>query len=218
MPDVSQDLAGFSFSPLQDHIMDLGYSQHNPQITGDIRPQGLPMEGFEVSSFVPPPAQAIADFAVTESGTFQADASKPHDSHDLPLLVEARRRTRQLLTVDDVTYSCIRRDLAQRLTLPDHELDIPSSKSLQGFLSSYVTNFHSHLPIIHLQTLCPESTPSPLILAMCCIGALYRLDRRRSRKLYDIAQLSVGTVRFSQLPNGYLCIFRTKINDGIPAL
>lgn len=196
MPDVDLDLGAFSFSTLPGHIMDLGHNQHNPQMAGDFGPQPLPAGDFEaMSNFGYPPAQVIPDFNPPENPTARPGTLEPCDARDIPLLLQDEPRPGPVLTLDDTAYLSIRSDLAQRLALPDHEIDIPSAKVCQGFLSSYVNNFHGHLPVIHLPTLCPKLMPSPVILAMCSIGALYRLDRRRARQLYDTASRSVETVR-----------------------
>lgn len=200
MPDVDQDLTGFTFPPLSGHIMDLGYNQHNPQIADDFRLPPLTIANFEtMSNFAHPESQTtqtIPDFGAAENRTSHLDTARPRAIHDIPLLLQDKRRPQPVLAVDETAYLSIRSDLMQRLMLSDHEIDIPPAKACQGFLSSYIANFHGHQPIIHLQTLCPKTVPSPLILAMCSIGALYRLDRRRSRKLYDTALRAVRNVCF----------------------
>ncbi|KAK1709486.1 hypothetical protein BDP67DRAFT_441442 [Colletotrichum lupini] len=88
--------------------------------------------------------------------------------------------------MDKPMHDSICRDVNKRLTGPDISKDIPPLKACQSFLSSYVECFHCHLPLVHLQTISHGDIPSPLILAMCSIGALYRLDRRRARRLWDL--------------------------------
>ncbi|KAF7553268.1 hypothetical protein G7Z17_g3761 [Cylindrodendrum hubeiense] len=116
---------------------------------------------------------------------------------NLPFLREEKRALNPTLTVDYAVHTSILKDLAERL-MPQHAADdIPSAKLCQSFLSSYVECFHSHMPVIHLPTFCLTTTPSPLILAMCSIGALYRLDRRRARRLYDITKSSIRSAPVS---------------------
>ncbi|KAK1536010.1 hypothetical protein CPAR01_09552 [Colletotrichum paranaense] len=105
----------------------------------------------------------------------------------LPRLLENKRCTKPSLTMDKPMHDSICRDVNKRLTGPDISKDIPPLKACQSFLSSYVECFHCHLPLVHLQTISHGDIPSPLILAMCSIGALYRLDRRRARRLWDLA-------------------------------
>ncbi|KAK1464205.1 hypothetical protein CMEL01_12966 [Colletotrichum melonis] len=106
---------------------------------------------------------------------------------NLPRLLENKRCTKPSLTMDKPMHDSICRDVNKRLTGPDISKDIPPLKACQSFLSSYVECFHCHLPLVHLQTISHGDIPSPLILAMCSIGALYRLDRRRARRLWDLA-------------------------------
>lgn len=63
----------------------------------------------------------------------------------------------------------------------------PTVDDLNRFLSGYVECFHRHFPIIHLPSLDIEETPSPLIFAICSIGAQYRLDRRKAKNLFALA-------------------------------
>ncbi|KAE9574990.1 hypothetical protein CGMCC3_g8819 [Colletotrichum fructicola] len=79
--------------------------------------------------------------------------------------------------------------------LPDQNIPIPAAKFLRSCLSSYITCFHIHFPLIHIQTLELNQVPSPLILAICAIGALYRLDRRRARMMYNLAKQSSGDIK-----------------------
>ncbi|KAH7013876.1 hypothetical protein EDB80DRAFT_569690 [Ilyonectria destructans] len=116
---------------------------------------------------------------------------------NLPLLREEKPASMPTFTVDHYIHASIAKDLAERL-MPQHVAEeIPPPKVFQSFLSSYVECFHGHLPVIHLQTFCLKTTPSPLILAMCSIGALYRLDRRRARRLYDMTTKSIASAPVS---------------------
>ncbi|KAF2459626.1 hypothetical protein BDY21DRAFT_420118 [Lineolata rhizophorae] len=64
---------------------------------------------------------------------------------------------------------------------------LPTALELQRFFTSYVDCFHRHLPVVHLASYDPAAAPSPLTLAMCAIGALYRLSRKRAAALYEAA-------------------------------
>lgn len=92
------------------------------------------------------------------------------------------------LAVSESTYRSICGDLQARVKKDDwDQCKLPSAQELQKFIESYISCFHRHFPIIHFPTLKLDSTPSPLTLAICCIGALYRLDRRRATMLFDLA-------------------------------
>lgn len=76
-------------------------------------------------------------------------------------------------------------DLTKSLTQDDlWDFDFPETFVLEKCLRSYIDAFHVHLPIIHFPSLVIEETPSPLILIMCAIGALYRLERRLATRMY----------------------------------
>ncbi|WAO90083.1 Hypothetical protein NCS54_00749400 [Fusarium falciforme] len=102
----------------------------------------------------------------------------------------------EAFTADVHVRDWICQDLVER-HVPEHKLEeIPTEKLCQGFLSSYMDCFHGHFPIIHRPTFTSTTTPSPLLLIMCSIGALYRLDRRRAKSLYDITVRSIEQVRY----------------------
>ncbi|KAK3381027.1 hypothetical protein B0H63DRAFT_397039 [Podospora didyma] len=111
---------------------------------------------------------------------------------DLPLLVKDKPPQIPNLLADDASlHAFVCKDIAERLERPDAFQEVPSSKLLQGFLSGFLECYYRHHPFIHLATLSTTNTPSPLILAMCCIGALYRLDRRRAQRLYTLCTESI---------------------------
>ncbi|VUC37786.1 unnamed protein product [Clonostachys rosea] len=103
-----------------------------------------------------------------------------------------------LPAMDDTAYAALRSDLGERLGVPEIEIDIPPTALCQEFLSSFAASFNCHMPIVHLPTWRPSSEPSPLVLAMCSIGALYRLDHSRARRIYDVALRSVK--KFPSIP------------------
>lgn len=89
--------------------------------------------------------------------------------------------------VDDASYQAVRDDVQNR---SQHTLNLEAilnRKELSRFFKSYFDHFHRHLPIIHAPSLILAQCPSPLILAMSCIGALYRFDRRRAMGIYNMA-------------------------------
>lgn len=84
-------------------------------------------------------------------------------------------------------------DLSTRL--PSEKLDdfhLPPAIALQKCFRTFVDAFHVHLPIFHLPTMDFERTPSPLVLAMCAIGALYRLERKVAASLYHKADQALS--------------------------
>ncbi|KAK7193216.1 hypothetical protein DPSP01_008183 [Paraphaeosphaeria sporulosa] len=90
-------------------------------------------------------------------------------------------------------------DIRMRVTglgLP--ETLLPTLMDLQQFFSGYLEGFHRHFPIIHLHSFDPYQVPSPLITAMCSIGAQYRLRREKAKNLFVLA----GTMSSHALHNG----------------
>ncbi|KAG7038941.1 cytochrome p450 [Colletotrichum scovillei] len=123
-----------------------------------------------------------------------ASCHVPSASSDLPSLLEDGRQQYPTVTFDEDTHTSLRKDMSSRLRSAAGDFQLPTAKTLQGFLSAYMTSFHSHFPIIHMQTFDLAHTPGPLVLSICSIGALYRLDRRRARHLYDLAIRTVEQV------------------------
>ncbi|EXJ77119.1 hypothetical protein A1O3_10277 [Capronia epimyces CBS 606.96] len=89
------------------------------------------------------------------------------------------------LTFTDEMRSTISEDLSRRLSPEQlHSFRLPSTTALRKCLRTYVDAFHVHMPIFHLHTMDLGSTPSPLVLVICAIGALYRLERKVAASLY----------------------------------
>jgi hypothetical protein len=86
------------------------------------------------------------------------------------------------------TYESIMSDVRSRLD-PEYlgEFNTLSSKEMQRFVTSYFTCFHRHCPVLHMATLDVGTTSSHLVLAMCAIGASYRLKRKLSKSLWQWA-------------------------------
>ncbi|KAH7124575.1 hypothetical protein EDB81DRAFT_951610 [Dactylonectria macrodidyma] len=118
----------------------------------------------------------------------------PPPQRELPSLLQDRAPSVLAFTIDRATHDALQQDLAGRLQRENVFNQLPSAKLCHNFLLSYMECFHGHLPIIHLPTFDLMKAPSPLTLALCCIGALYRLDRRRARQLYDLAAEAVESV------------------------
>lgn len=77
------------------------------------------------------------------------------------------------------------------LRLPGAALDpdrIASAAALEKHLNSFMDSFNMHLPIFHIPTFDLAQSPSPLVLAMCAIGALLLLDRPNASTLYSLSR------------------------------
>lgn len=210
---MDQDHASFYFSPTLNFDMDHsafaflslpdqsatqdGGNQSYSQSHGNLRLQQLPIQESRIYSTANNPVSETQPLAsVGALGQFMDDRSTPKSqasSNGLPALHEDR----QIYTpaaLDESAYQSILNDISIRLTTTVESVQLPPARVCQSFLSSYTTNFHRHLPLIHLQSFSPRATPSPLILAMCSVGALYRLDRRRAKRLHELAASAIETV------------------------
>lgn len=126
----------------------------------------------------------------------------PPPQRGLPSLLQDTVPSVLAFAIDRATHDALRQDLVSRLQRENVFNQLPSAKLCQNFLLTYMECFHGHLPIIHLPTFDLNKTPSPLTLALCCIGALYRLDRRRARQLYDLAAEAVESVSCNHVKLG----------------
>ncbi|KAF5546700.1 hypothetical protein FNAPI_8718 [Fusarium napiforme] len=124
------------------------------------------------------PVGAIWNGPATSPGT---------DAHDIPYLWRTKSLPCTLTTLDESAYAVLLGDLARRISVSEAEIDLPPVAICQAYISSYAASFNPHLPIIHFPTWRPISTPSPLTLAICSIGALYRRDHPRAWRIYNLA-------------------------------
>lgn len=93
-------------------------------------------------------------------------------------------------------------DLCSRLDIEKIGVfELPTATTLQKWLRTYLEAFHVHFPFIHFPSLDLEATPSPLILAICAVGALYRLERAGAVSLHvkAVQCLSVAEVSMTQI-------------------
>jgi hypothetical protein len=102
--------------------------------------------------------------------------------------------------LDEATYAELLDDARRRLS-PEgaRKFKLPSAQKLHRFLTSYLTCFHHHFPLIHLPTLHEKKTYAPLMMAICSIGALYRLNRKVAKDLWTWGQIMVDQVDFFTL-------------------
>lgn len=200
MPSIDLDFSAFSFSPTSTQLdaMDRNHSSFHLETGAAFQgPSNADFDPIVDAEPMSPPTARDSRAAATASHypASPKDTSESRTkSNDIPYLLVDKPQTSFVLSLDESGRAQLCHDLGRRLDVLDTNGDVPSVKICQGFLSSYVTSFHGHLPIIHLPSFCVSRTPSPLILAMCSIGALYRLDRRRARQYYDLALRAVATV------------------------
>lgn len=112
----------------------------------------------------------------------------------LPFVLREKADKPPHIELEETTYHNIRRDVDVRLSDGSVSESFPSLRDLRRFFSSYIDCFHRHFPIIHLPSLNLLTAPSPLILAMSGIGALYRLDRKRAHSIYHLSMKMMEAV------------------------
>lgn len=132
-------------------------------------------------------------------GSFTFEGSTPTFEHgqsrrlfeQLPQVLKEKSSNPPKFAFDEFTHRRICQDISNRLR-PEGLAEgvLPTIKELQKFFTSYIDCFHRHLPVIHFPSLDIANTPGPLVFAICSIGALYRLDRRRAKNLYDLADIA----------------------------
>lgn len=61
---------------------------------------------------------------------------------------------------------------------------LPSTASLNKYLSTYFNLYHHHLPFLHQGSFKPTETSPPLLLAVLSIGALYTFEREHAFMLH----------------------------------
>jgi len=103
------------------------------------------------------------------------------------LLKETPRKTLALPTIDDNVYYAIMTSVRLQMSSTAEMEPLMSLQDMQQFVKCYLICFHKHFPIIHLPSLDLTTIPCHLMLAMCAIGALYRLRRKTAHNLWQCA-------------------------------
>lgn len=117
-----------------------------------------------------------------------ADAGSPGILSRMPsLLKETPRKTLTSPIIDENVYYAIMTSVRLQVSTTADMEPLMSRQEMQQFLKCYLICFHKHCPIIHLPSLDLETVPCHLILAMCAIGALYRLRRKTAHDLWQCA-------------------------------
>ncbi|KAH0359707.1 hypothetical protein KCU65_g9802, partial [Aureobasidium melanogenum] len=109
------------------------------------------------------------------------------------LLKETPRRTIASPIIDEDTYYAIMAGVKDFMPLTAEMEPLLSSQDMQLFMKCYLVLFHRHCPVIHIPSLDLRVTPN-LVLAMCSIGALYRLRRKTAHDLWQCAKNICGKV------------------------
>ncbi|EEH20395.1 hypothetical protein PABG_02654 [Paracoccidioides brasiliensis Pb03] len=68
-------------------------------------------------------------------------------------------------------------------SLPN-SFQLPSTPTLNGYLTTYFNLYHHHLPFLHQESFEPSAESPPLLLAVLSIGALYTFEREHAFMLH----------------------------------
>ncbi|CAI7657074.1 unnamed protein product [Penicillium glandicola] len=103
------------------------------------------------------------------------------------VVIRDRPRTRSVIFTKDMRLNIISNLLDIGFD-EDIGTAVPSATLIQNCLRGYFERFHVHHDLFHPHIFDLNRMASPLILAMCAIGALYRLDRKLSALLFCMAE------------------------------
>ena len=176
------------FSPLEQSNVFGQSSTEEPRVTTEMPQQVIPEEPHqEIESR---PREAPMNIAENRNPSLPDSINMR-----LPRVVQEVPAKQPKLIFNDTMRTALTSDLSCLLS-PEQSrtLSLMSSTSLQKCLRTYVDCFHIHLPVFHLHTFDLGNTPSPLLLAMCAIGALFRLERKVAASLYGKADQALQSV------------------------
>jgi hypothetical protein len=111
------------------------------------------------------------------------------------LLKESPRKTLTPPTLNENIYQGIMASIRHQIPLTSNMEPLLSLQDMQQFLRCYLICFHRHCPIIHLPSLDLKAVQCHLMMAMCAIGALYRLRRKTAHDLWQCANQMCEKVR-----------------------
>lgn len=174
--------AGINFeADFSTYLFHSGYSPSEQQDA----PTRLSLRGSDGLRPISIEARAVP-FYGNEYGTFSR----------MPSVMAEKPRKLRVPMVNLEAYNHFLADAKNRLCPEEfEEMKMLSNGDMQRFLTSYFTCFHRHCPIIHISSLDLKTLPSHLVLAMCAIGALYRLSRKMAKDLWNWADQMVGKVK-----------------------
>ena len=136
-------------------------------------------------------------FAMPESSSLPIEASAMNVGMESPqssdillrmpsLLKETPRRSLDPPIIEEDTYYAIMTSMKEYMPITAEMDPVLSLQDMQQYMKCYLVCFHRHCPVIHLPSLDLRAVPG-LVLAMCAIGALYRLRRKTAHDLWQCA-------------------------------
>ncbi|KAK2740124.1 hypothetical protein FQN57_006239 [Myotisia sp. PD_48] len=178
-----------------------------PRFSGSLPHQNQIASSIErnhtVSDTLPPGLHSLVN-SLPVSGNSTPNALSPYPSMTGPVSPVNYRRSpgpSQILTqpkAPQIASDAERQLIADRLyasdnlnSLPD-TFSLPSTASMNRYLSTYFNMYHHHLPFLHQRTFSPTDASSPLLLAVLSIGALYTFEREDAFMLHICSKLLVN--------------------------
>lgn len=193
-PHFFDDLSPWFFDPFHGQVLDhFALPADDSHIVASAPQQAASLLGTS-----PDPQNSGGDFLSHSAVRPQTPAAQ--QSRDLPQLKQPRPTNQYGLVITEDIRAHFVADLESHLT-PEQigDFQLPETTSLQHCFDSYVKAFHIHFPFLHLPTFDLMTTPSPLILGICAIGALHRLERRLAASLCFMAERALASVEMSKL-------------------
>ena len=120
----------------------------------------------------------------TSIGEGRRASSLSNKISNVPRLINDMPPKPQPIYMDERKRAHLVADFTRRTAYRyDTRGDFPDCPSLLRYLTQFFQSFNSHLPIFHIPTFDPSRNPSPLVLAMCSLGAMFQLERRKAGRL-----------------------------------
>ncbi|KAH7388971.1 hypothetical protein BKA64DRAFT_126440 [Cadophora sp. MPI-SDFR-AT-0126] len=180
----SQQMADFALPHLDSQLMD-GFS---------------PLEEF--STLFHGNTDLSAEFESNIAGDHQVSQSAAHQNSPIsvkvnrPVLQSTRHQkpTSPIHLTNETREKCLR-DLADQVSPELLKLMTPFATVLyERCLQRYFAIFNTHTPLFHLPSLDLDKIPAPLLLCMCAIGAIYRMERKIAAIFYNVAHQSLESI------------------------
>jgi hypothetical protein len=68
------------------------------------------------------------------------------------------------------------------------------------YVSAYMSGLNQHLPFLHLASLDLNEMETPLLFALCSIGALYCFEKEQAKKLHGFSAILLAEVSPTSRP------------------
>lgn len=109
-------------------------------------------------------------------------------------VVKAHRNSKFRKVLTEECRSTLLLNLQKNFACEVFEKEMPPLTTIQSFINQFFLSFNSRLPIFHLPSFDLSTTPAPLILAICSIGALFSSERDIADRLWELARKALQNV------------------------